>query len=275
MVNDKQSDKTTYWHPAFRAAIKLELEQYKDVLDFQFEVPLNTEPLKIDAIIIKKIKDVEIKKNIAAIFRTDNIVEFKSPGDYLSIDDFYKVYAYACLYKVTGSNVVIEDISITMIENRHPASLFEHLQQKRGYSITEAWPGIYHVKGDVIPIQIIETKRLEETENMWLASLRDKLETSQYRIFADVFLPRRKEQEVETYLYALLNEHPEIITEVEKMADKLTLEDVLVRDGWTARWETKAKEEDARNALALGLPVDTVQKITGLDTQTIQGLASR
>ena len=31
--------------------------------------------------------------------------------------------------------------------------------------------GIYSVKGDVIPIQIIVTQKLSETENLWLKSL--------------------------------------------------------------------------------------------------------
>ena len=45
-----------------------------------------------------------IQKNIGRIFRQYNIVEYKSPDDYLSIDDFYKVYAYCCLYKSIGDN---------------------------------------------------------------------------------------------------------------------------------------------------------------------------
>ena len=42
---------------------------------------------------IKKNVDEPIEKNIGRIFRKHNIVEYKSPTDYLSVDDFYKVYA--------------------------------------------------------------------------------------------------------------------------------------------------------------------------------------
>ena len=38
-----------------------------------------------------------IKKNIAAIFREINLLEYKSPDDCVSPADFYKVYGYACL----------------------------------------------------------------------------------------------------------------------------------------------------------------------------------
>jgi len=56
------------WHPAFVQAIQLELEDYLDVLTFEMEHQLTTEPLKIDVLIIKKTKDVVIKKNIGQIF---------------------------------------------------------------------------------------------------------------------------------------------------------------------------------------------------------------
>ena len=85
------------WHPAFIEAIKLELEEYKDVLEFRSEYQLTAEPLRIDCVIIKKPKDAVIKKNIAEIFRETNLLEYKSPDDYVSVADFYKVYSYACL----------------------------------------------------------------------------------------------------------------------------------------------------------------------------------
>jgi hypothetical protein len=84
-------DSGIQWHPAFYQAIMLELEQYKGVLQFTPEYPLTTEPLRVDVLIIKKEKDVTIEKNIAAIFRSDNVVEYKSPEDYVSVADFYKV----------------------------------------------------------------------------------------------------------------------------------------------------------------------------------------
>jgi len=57
------------WHPAFIEAIQLELEDYSDVLEFFPEYQLTSEPLRIDCVVIKKPKNVVIKKNIAAIFR--------------------------------------------------------------------------------------------------------------------------------------------------------------------------------------------------------------
>lgn len=48
---------------------------------------------------IKRQKELPVHKNIGRIFRKYNIIEYKSPVDYLGIDDFYKVYGYLCFYK--------------------------------------------------------------------------------------------------------------------------------------------------------------------------------
>ena len=66
------------WHPAFLQAIQHELFEYRDSLEFKYEYPLTEEPLRIDLLIIKKPKQLAIEKNIARIFRADNILEYKS-----------------------------------------------------------------------------------------------------------------------------------------------------------------------------------------------------
>ncbi|MDR1268255.1 MAG: hypothetical protein LBK82_01910, partial [Planctomycetaceae bacterium] len=63
----------TVWHPAFFGAIRLELSDYWDVLEFEAESQLTSEPLKIDVLIIKKIRHVDIQKNIGKIFRDRNV----------------------------------------------------------------------------------------------------------------------------------------------------------------------------------------------------------
>ena len=55
---------------------------------------LSKKPLQIDELVIKVHDNEKIQKNIGRIFRKHNIVEYKSPEDYLTINDFYKVYGY-------------------------------------------------------------------------------------------------------------------------------------------------------------------------------------
>ena len=99
------------WHPAFYAGLQIEFEEEKEKLIFENEHHIGTKPKEIDVLIIKKNSTDEIKKNIGRIFRTHNVIEYKSPDDYLSIDDFYLVYAYACLYK--SDTTLIDEISVT------------------------------------------------------------------------------------------------------------------------------------------------------------------
>ena len=83
------------WHPAFYADLQIELEAVKDNLICENEHQLGTKPMAIDVLIIKKQLEFPIRKNIGRIFRRYNVIEYKSPEDYIGIDDFYKVFAYA------------------------------------------------------------------------------------------------------------------------------------------------------------------------------------
>jgi hypothetical protein len=93
-VKDNNQDDSSHivWHPAFIEALQLELEAYQHILQFFPGYQLTAEPLRIDCVVIKKPKDVVITKNIGAIFREHNLLEYKSPDDYVSVTDFYKVY---------------------------------------------------------------------------------------------------------------------------------------------------------------------------------------
>ena len=86
--------KLLQWHPAFYADLQIEFREETEKLKFEREYLLSSKPMAIDVLIIKK-KDAEpIHKNIGKIFRKYNIIEYKSPSDSLSVDDFYKVYGY-------------------------------------------------------------------------------------------------------------------------------------------------------------------------------------
>lgn len=112
------------WHPAFATALKLELKDYyPEVLDIQEEYQLTSKPLEVDILVVRKIKEARILLNIAQLFREHNIIEYKSPEDYLSIDDYYKVKAYAYLYKTLGeriNSIKIEEMTITMVSSKFP-----------------------------------------------------------------------------------------------------------------------------------------------------------
>ena len=173
----EQKEQTIQWHPAFFAGIQIELGDEAKYFSFEAEHQLGTKPMAID-VLVKKEKERRIRKNIGRIFRTHNVIEYKSPTDYLSVDDFYKVYGYACFYKSDVANVdsiSIEDLTITFVSTNYPRKLIRHLREVKKYQIHKSEKGIYYVYGDQIPIQILVASQLDPSENLWLRSLTNNL----------------------------------------------------------------------------------------------------
>ena len=268
------------WHPAFVEALQMELREYRDTLEFHPEHPLTAEALRIDCIVIKKVKDAVIKKNIAVIFREWNLIEYKSPGDYVSVADFYKVYGYACLY-TSFKRVPITSLTVTFVESRYPKKLLKHLCDKRGYSVAENCPGIYTVSGDILPIQIIDSRQLPADENLWLKSLSDRLDTSAFSRISSEIYRQGKAARIAAYSDVITRANAETMKEVIQMGKRSkTLEQVLEEAGWLARWEARGEEigqrkkgiEIARNALSKGLSIEMIHDITGLPAEVITQL---
>ena len=269
-----------HWHPAFVQALEMELEEYKDALEFYPEYLLNKEPLKIDCVVIKKTKDLVIKKNIAAIFRDANLLEYKSPEDYVSVADFYKVYGYACLY-ASFEEVSISSLTLSFVESRYPRELLTHLSGTRGFIVEETSPGIYNVKGDILPIQVIDNRQLSAEENLWLKSLDNRLDPLEALRLLEETNRQGKEARIQTFLNVIAQANLRAIKEAINMSDTVkTLDDVFIQTGMAARWEAKAEaraEERtalniAKNMLNLGLPLETVVSATKLDPEKIKTL---
>jgi hypothetical protein len=229
------------WHPAFVEALRLELERYEGALEIIPEFQLTTEPLRIDVVVIKKTEDIVIDKNFAAIFRSDNLVEYKRPSDYIGVEDYYKVYGYACLYAHLRK-VPITGMTLTFVGSRYPRGLFGHLRDVRGYTVEESGSGIYSVRGDVMPIQVIDSRGLPEEENLWLRGLSDKLDISSGRRLAKEIERRGKGVEIKAYLYAMARANAAMVREVMNMGDgALAFERALEEVGLTAKWRAEGE----------------------------------
>lgn len=184
------------WHPAFIAAIYLEFKENNKDLVYEKEYNLNTKPLEIDLLVIKKEHDRSIQNEIGKLFRVYNIVEYKSPEDHLNIDSFYKTGAYASLYKAYGENVnsrKADDITVTIIRDRKPVKLFQHFQKNE---IKNPYAGIYYIQNHVLfPTQIVVGNELRREEHKWLKLLSPGLEKQEIRNFLEsVGELKRKEE---------------------------------------------------------------------------------
>ena len=141
--------KKIQWHPAFYAAAELELKENIEELDLISEYHLSKEPIRIDLLIIKEENVDKVMKNeIGHIMRKYNVLEYKGPGDELSIDTFYKTLGYACLYK--GYGKTIDEIPVQIV-------VISRLNRTMHSSLR-----ILSANADIEDIR----KFLEQTENM-------------------------------------------------------------------------------------------------------------
>ena len=173
------NDDKIQWHPAFDAALQIELEAEAEYLEFEPEHLLSKKPMQID-VLVKNEKDVKIQKNIGRIFRRYNIIEYKSPDDRLNIDDFYKTYGYACLYKSeTGAidEIPATELTITFVCYNYPLKMLQRLEHDKKLIIENIENGIYYLIGDSIPIQLIIIPKLSKESNYWLNNLRNDLKS--------------------------------------------------------------------------------------------------
>ena len=133
-------------------------------MEFLEEHHLSEEALRIDLLIVKKIKDTVIQNEIGRIFRGHNVIEYKSPDDNLSIDDFYKTIGYACIYKGLGETVNIipaEELTVSLFRESYPQKMAAALLQS-GMTIEQRFQGIYYVSGQLpFPVQIVATGELK------------------------------------------------------------------------------------------------------------------
>jgi uncharacterized protein with von Willebrand factor type A (vWA) domain len=224
-------------------------------------------------------KDIVIKKNIATIFKEWNLLEYKSPGDYVSVDDFYKVYGYACLY-TSLQKVPITSLTVSFVESRYPKKLIRHLQNIRGYTVAETAEGIYTVKGDIIPMQIIDSRCLSADENLWLKSLRDDLDSLEVTRISEEITRQEKATRIAAYLNVITEANTESIQEAVEMKKRLTFEQVMINTGLAAEWEARGmaegqaneKLEIARKMKKAERPFGEIAEFTGLSPKTIQSL---
>jgi hypothetical protein len=236
-------DERLNWHTAFYGAIQFELAEYKDALEFESEHELTSEPLRIDVLIVKKKRNIEIKKNIARIFRHINIVEYKSPDVSLDVNEFCKAFAYCYVY-ASIRNVPITDISLSIILSIEAKTVFKHIKDVYGWEIEEASIGIYIVSGAGMPfpIQIINSKKLSEEENLWLKDLRGNISLENFLTVLDKSKEIKDIVLLKTYLDILNRANPKTFEEARNMKYP-TMDELLIKTGLAAEWERRGMEK--------------------------------
>lgn len=175
------------WHPGFYGAAEIEFLSNKGDLEFQREFNLSKEPVRMDLLIIKKLADVKIENEIGHIFKKYNVLEYKSPEDALSIDDYYKTVGYACLYKGLGETVdqiPANELTVSIFRESYPREMFEAMKNL-GLVIEEHYPGIYYISGKqaMFDTQIVVTRLLDKETHHTLRILSKHVQEEDIRAF--------------------------------------------------------------------------------------------
>lgn len=167
------------WHEAASCAFQIELKDYSGILEYMTEYPLGKNSYRIDLLIIKKLTDEIIPKNIGRIFKTFNLLEIKGTGSSLNTDSYYKTIGYAGLliaHMGKRSQYSGLDISLTFLSFHYPDRLMNHLKKERKLTVEKTCAGVYYVNKETFPIQIIVTKELSPKDNLHLRCLTNKLQ---------------------------------------------------------------------------------------------------
>ena len=270
-AHDKE--KTTKWHsPIYRG---LQLDLRGNTLQFEDNVSLSEEALKIDAVVIKD-ADVQVEKDIGEIFKGHNICEFKSETDYFSIADYSKVIGYASLYSAF-KNVLMTDITITIVVTKYPQKLVSFLENDRCLKVQDRGNGIHYIIGDIYPAQILETKKLSD-DNLFLKNLRSNLTNTEMKKTLQALEKAGIVDKRDVYLACIIESNWEIFREVMKMIPELKERflETAEEDGWLDEWGRKRDIERARE-IARGLkqdnvPFSVIVKNTGFTLQEVEAL---
>ena len=285
------------WHPAFCAAAGLEFHEDIERLELKSEYNLSKEPIRIDLLIIKEGRTGQIKNEIGHIMRTYNVIEYKSPEDALTIDDFYKTIGYACLYKGYGEYVdavPINELTISIFREARPEKMFLTLQ-RYGHKIEERYPGIYYVTEYLpIPAQIIVTQELEPGEHRSLKILSNhakKEDVEEFLRKAEGMNTPRDRQNVEAVLQVSVRANDELYREIRRdanMCDALRelMKDDIEREVSAARKLGESEGEvrgkamgevvgEAKIILKMnhsGMSPENIASITGKDLDEINAI---
>lgn len=251
-MGNEKGKQVLQWHPAFFAGIQIEFAEEADDLIFENEHQLGTKPMEIDVLIIKKNSDRKLQKNIGKIFRKHNIVEYKSPEDYLSIDDYYKVCGYACFYKsdvAKVDSIKIADVTVSFVCIGYPRRLLGHLKRQRGLQIRKQEQGIYYVCGEIFPVQIIITSELSPEDNLWLKNLTNDLQSKKEieGLMAE-YQKHRHDNLYRSVMDIIIRANDEKFEEEKNMCEAII---DLFRDEWDEGMK-KAKEEAIQEGLRQG-----------------------
>lgn len=162
------------WHSGYYGAFALEFMENDADLVYETEHQLNHDPIRVDLLVVKKTREVQIANELGKVFRGHNILEYKSEGDAISIDTVFKINGYAMLYKAYGNptdSIKEDDITVTITRYGYPREAIKALREN-GYQVDKVHKGIYMITGAMLfPTQIVVISQLDKELHRWMTNL--------------------------------------------------------------------------------------------------------
>lgn len=164
------------WHDFFMSGLQIQLESYRDILTFKPEFVLNRQCRRIDCLITKEPGSPPIDAAIARKFRRYNLIDYKGPGESMSVINYYKVLSYAySLPEHIGSSDILDQLFVMLVTHYYPRDLIKHIQKKLPFAIEKIAPGLYDIHKEPMPVQLVVLPQLSPEEYMWLRCLTNEL----------------------------------------------------------------------------------------------------
>ena len=200
------------------------------------------------------------------------------------MNDFYKVYGYACIYQSNTDRIKEinpEDLTLTFVCSHYPRELLKHLESARGIHAEYQGGGIYYLRGDSIPMQLLITPRMSDEENYWIQSMRTDLQAGEeIRKLMREYEKHRKSKDHTAVMNLITRANWEQMEVEKKMCDALNelfAEELKEADN-RGRTEgmrqgmEKGKREMIFAFLKAGADIKMIKEASGLNEEQIEAI---
>lgn len=170
-----------------------------------------------------------------------------------------------------------EDITLTFVVNKFPREMVKELQRTRKIEVVKFDEGIYHISGDIFPIQVIHTTKLSKENNFWLRNLTNDLKAKEdARNLLEKYNDRQQENLYQSVMDIIVKANIELFEEVDDMCDAL-MEIVKPKvDAKVKEAEEKGRELEKmdliRKMVAKEMPVEEIADLLEESVETVQNL---
>lgn len=168
-------------------------------------------------------------------------------------------------------------MTLTFVCSHYPREFLKHLERVRGMHTEYQGGGIYYLRGDPIPMQLLIAPRMSDEENYWIQSMRTDLRAGEeIRKLMREYEKHRKSKDYTAVMNLITRANWEQM-EVEKMMcdalNELFAEELKEADN-KGRTEglRQGKREMIFAFLKAGVDIKTIKEASGLNEEEIESI---